>query len=94
MNKFNARLSQLEAIHSVAPPVKKTENSLNISDFIYHIFENQSLYNLDGISKSWFIESDKVKSFKFLNNILESKGKLIKKKCILEGIELFKKYES
>jgi len=97
MKKFNEKLSQLEATYGVAPPVVESQDSLKISDFIHHIFENQEKYNLKGLSKEWFIGlsgRDKKGSVNLINNVLQENGNLISKKSILEGIEHFKKDES
>lgn len=97
LRKFNKKLSQLEAIHRIAPPVCRNENSLNISDFIHHIFENQEKYDLQGMSKDWFVnfsKRDTKGSFNLINKILQESDNIISKKCILEGIEKFKSDES
>lgn len=84
-------------MYCVAPPVVKPQDSLHISDFIHHVFENQEQYDLRGLSKEWFIgltNRDTKESIKLINKALQETGNIISKKCILEGIEHFKKDES
>ena len=93
MPKFNKVLSQLEAIHQIAPPVVRQEDPILISDFIHHIFENANDYGINHLSKEWLngmSNKDSSIAVNFVGNILEQQGHLLSRKSILEGINNFK----
>lgn len=96
--RFNKRLSQLEAVYQIAPPVVHEHDKTNVSDFVHHIFENTEKYKLsDGMNEEWFVEYVKScpkSAIKFVSNLLESSGHIVDQKCILEGLEEFKKESS
>ena len=92
MSKFNKKLSQLEAMYEVASPVVKALPSTYVSDFIHHVFENQEQYNLECLSKQWFVDytaRSSQGSFKFVDGILQENGHYISRRSILEGIDQF-----
>lgn len=91
---FNKKLSQLEAMYQVAPPVKRSEDPIHVADFIHHVFENQKEYDLEGLEKDWFVHyatNYPERSFRMINGLLETNGHMVSKKSILEGIDTFRK---
>ncbi len=97
MSRFNKQLSQLEAIYEVAEPVLKSANSVQISDFIHHVFENVEDFDLTGLDKEWFCSYavlNESNSINFVRNLLQKQGHLINNSSILEGINNFIKDES
>lgn len=75
------------------PSNKMVVDSIHVSDFIEYIFENSDKYNLNGITKEYFLSicnKDMNKAKSIVNGILLENNKNVSEKSILEGIEVFK----
>ena len=101
MARFNKKLSQLEAVYQIAPPIVEVADPVQISDYIHHMFENKNEYGIESeeLDKVWFVEfsgRNKNNASKFVHTALQESGFMISKQSILEGIEVFNqgfKYE-
>lgn len=94
MSKFNKKLSQMESIYNIAPPVVEQVEPVFVSDFIHHVFENSATYDIEPFSKKWFknyASRSANGSFKFVDNLLQESGHIVSRKSILEGITEFSK---
>ena len=95
--RFNRVLSALEAVHGVASPVVKSADPVLISDFIHHVFENASDYNIDGLSKEWFSNlacKQPTKAVSFVGGFLEEQGHLVSRQALHEAVNIFRSEES
>lgn len=92
--QFNKRLSQLECVHRLAPPVCESIDPIFVSDFIHTVFENKSDYGLgeSAMSAEWFStfsERNKPTASKLIDKILHENGHVVSRKSIMEGIDKF-----
>jgi hypothetical protein len=92
---FNKKLSQLESIYSIAPPVVDCDISIEtVLNIINDIIENPNEYDLTNNIISWFsyqIYNDIEKSVTFLFNILQESDIFISENILKESL---KKYRS
>jgi len=91
--KFNRKLARLESLYGVKTNKAVEAEPLQISDFIHHIFENSSKYNVEDINKDWFrsvCSKNPDTATKIVKNVLMENGFNVSSKSIVEGIEIFK----
>ena len=92
MSRFNKKLSQLEAIYQVAPPVFKSETPENIYNALIEAFQTDTT-----LGKDWFdnaCHNNISSASAYISSIFENKDTLISKKSILEGIQHYKEYKN
>ena len=92
MPRFNRKLSQLEAVYQVAPPVVKKESPEKIYSVI-----TESLNDQDQLGVEWFdnlCNTNLSTATSYVSSILENNNLLASKESILEAINYYKEYKS
>lgn len=92
MPRFNRKLSQLEAVYQVAPPVVKEESP----EKIYNII-TESLDSQEYLGNEWFnnlCETNLSSASLYVSSILENNNLLVSKQSILEAIKYYKEYRN
>lgn len=87
---FNKKLARLESLYGVETKPITEVTSLQVSEFIDHVFENQNQYKLEGVSKEWFLTKPSEECSKIISGLLLENGHRVIPNVILEGVEVFK----